>query len=76
MLYHRLTWMTLLVAGILLFSISAVVGAHPRHEWAEPIGAIGWYGFLICAAVLAVIACSAIVFVLSFFLNRRPPSAG
>jgi hypothetical protein len=49
-----------------------MVGQHPK-EWEEPIGAISWYVFMVCTALLAVIALSAVVFTLSFLLNRRLP---
>jgi hypothetical protein len=68
-----LTWLTLFAVGFLLFAISATIGAHPKKEWEEPIGAIGWYGFLVCSVVLAGIALSAVVFTLGFLLNRRLP---
>jgi multisubunit Na+/H+ antiporter MnhB subunit len=65
--------MTVLVVGILLFSISAGIGAHPKEEWEEPVRALGWYGSLVCAALLAAIGLSALLFVSTFFLNRRLP---
>ena len=57
-LYRRSTWQTILVVDILVFSIAAVVGQHPKPEWEEPIGATGRYGFLICTLALIVIALS------------------
>ncbi len=58
----RTSTLVLLAAGVILFVLSA--SGQPDTYWASGpswIGAIGWFGFLICALLLIVSAAFALV---------------
>ncbi len=61
MLYRRSTWPSLLALDVVLFVIAAIVGQHPKENWKNLLGGIGWFGFLICTLLLILIAVSWLV---------------
>jgi hypothetical protein len=64
MLYRRRTWLTILAVDVVLFIIAAIIGQHPKQHWKDVLGGIAWYGFLLCTALLILIA-------LSWLIQRR-----
>lgn len=68
----RKSTLVLLVAGVILFVLSA--SGQPDTYWASGpswIGAIGWFGFLICVLLLIVSGLFALV---SRLRHRGQPS--
>lgn len=49
-------WLTIFAVDIVLFVIAAIIGQHPKQHWKDVLGAIGWYGFLLCTLLLILIA--------------------
>ena len=56
MLYRRSTWLTILALDVVLFVIAAIIGQHPKENWKNVLGGIGWYGFLLCTLILILLA--------------------
>lgn len=68
----RTSTLVLLAAGVILFVLSA--SGQPDTFWASGpswIGAIGWFGFLICALLLIV---SGLLALVSWMRHRRQPA--
>jgi hypothetical protein len=68
----RKSTLVLLVAGVILFVLSA--SGQPDTYWAsgpELIGTIGWFGFMVCALLLIVSGLYALV---SSIRHRGQPS--
>ena len=68
----RKSTLVLLVAGVILFVLSA--SGQPDTYWAsgpELIGTIGWFGFIVCALLLIVSGLYALV---SSIRHRGQPS--
>jgi uncharacterized BrkB/YihY/UPF0761 family membrane protein len=68
----RTSTLTLIVAGIVLFVLSA--SGQPNQYWESGpswLGYIGWFGFLICLLLLLV---SALFAVVSRIRHRERPS--
>lgn len=68
----RKSTLVLLVAGVILFVLSA--SGQPDTYWAsgpELIGTIGWFGFMVCALLLIVSGLYALV---SSIRHRDQPS--
>ena len=68
----RASTLVLLVVGVVLFFLSA--SGQPDSYWASGpswLGAIGWFGFLICALLLIVSGLWALV---SWIRHRGEPA--
>jgi protein-S-isoprenylcysteine O-methyltransferase Ste14 len=68
----RKSTLALLVIGVVLFFLSA--SGQPDTYWASGpswLGAIGWYGFMICALLLIV---SGLLMLVSSIRHRGQPS--
>ena len=68
----RKSTLVLLVAGVILFVLSA--SGQPDTYWTsgpELIGTIGWFGFMVCALLLIVSGLYALV---SSIRHRGQPS--
>ena len=35
--------------------LAAIVGQHPKEHWKDILGGIGWFGFLLCTALLVLL---------------------
>jgi hypothetical protein len=69
-IYKRRTWLSILAVDIVLFVIAAIMGQHPKQQWRNDLGAVGWFGFLLCTLVPILIAVAWLVH------GRRRTSVG
>jgi hypothetical protein len=54
MIHRRAFWLGLVALDVVLFVVAGIVGQHPKEQWKNVLGGIGWFGFLLVTLLLVL----------------------